>query len=116
MTRSLMRARPTFSNTYLRSFTREDVELVTDGIEMITDTGIRTVDGRHRELDVLVLATGFKVFEMGNTPPFPVHGVGGVELGQFWHDHRYQAYEGVSVPRFPNMFPILAPYSPRTSR
>ncbi len=59
----------------------------------------------------MFLATGFKVFELGNTPPFPVHGTGGVELGKFWHEHRYQAYEGVTVPRFPNMFAILAPYS-----
>ncbi|WP_067537706.1 flavin-containing monooxygenase [Nocardia crassostreae] len=103
--------RPTFSNAYLRSFTRPDVDLITEPIERITATGIRTADGRTHEIDALILATGFKVFELGNTPPFPVHGTDGVELGKFWHDNRYQAYEGVTVPRFPNMFAILAPYS-----
>lgn len=103
--------RPTFSNHYLRTFTRPDVDLVTTGIERITGTGVRTVDGVQHEVDTLVLATGFKVFELGNTPPFPTYGTGGLELGRFWHDNRYQSYEGVTVPRFPNLFMILAPYS-----
>ena len=35
----------------------------------------------------------------------------GVELGRLWHEHRYQAYQGASVPRFPNYFLVLGPYS-----
>ena len=46
-------------------------------IEAITPRGIRTVDGVEHALDVLVLATGFKVFEKGNMPPFAVRGAGG---------------------------------------
>ncbi|MEV6773723.1 NAD(P)/FAD-dependent oxidoreductase [Nocardia sp. NPDC051030] len=103
--------RPTFSNHYLRSFMRPDVDLVTEGIERITERGILTRDGQLHEIDTLILATGFKVFELGNTPPFPVHGSDAIELGQFWHDKRYQSYEGLTVPKFPNMFAILAPYS-----
>ncbi|WP_203217388.1 flavin-containing monooxygenase [Nocardia arthritidis] len=103
--------RPTFSNQYLRAFTRPDVDLVTEPIERIVEHGIRTRDGMLHPIDTLILATGFKVFELGNTPPFPIYGTGGVELGRFWHEHRYQAYEGVTVPRFPNLFAILAPYS-----
>ncbi|MFI9503986.1 flavin-containing monooxygenase [Nocardia sp. NPDC052566] len=108
---SFLCKRPTYSNHYLRSFTRPDVDLVTEGIERITKTGICTADGRLHKIDALILATGFKVFELGNTPPFPVYGTGGLELGRFWHDQRYQAYEGVTVPGFPNLFAILAPYS-----
>ena len=74
------------------------------------DAAIRTVDGSEHEIDVLVLATGFQVFESGNLPPFPVHGGDGVELAQWWDANRFQAYEGVSVPGFPNMFLILGPY------
>lgn len=102
--------RPSFSNDYLRAFTRPDVELVTEGIERITETGIRTRDGRHREFDVLVLATGFKVFEKGNTPAFPIYGHEGVELGEWWDENRYQAYQGATIPGFPNMFLISGPY------
>jgi cation diffusion facilitator CzcD-associated flavoprotein CzcO len=100
--------RPTFSNEYLAAFNRPNVRLETASIESFTPFGVRTADGEH-EAEVLILATGFKVFEKGNIPPFPVHGVG-VELAQWWDENRYQAYEGVSVPRFPNLFLILGPY------
>ena len=59
---------------------------------------------------MLILATGFKVFEKGNMPPFPVSGSDGVDLAEWWDENRFQAYEGVSVPGFPNMFMILGPY------
>lgn len=103
--------RPTFSNTYLPAFDRTNVELVDDGIETFTPSGIRSTTGKEFEVDCVVLATGFKVFELGNTPAFELVGRGGAELGRFWDENRYQAYEGVSVPNYPNMFSILGPYS-----
>ena len=60
---------------------------------------------------MLILATGFKVFEQGNMPPFPVTGRDGVDLEGWWMENRLQAYEGASVPGFPNMFSILGPYA-----
>ena len=39
-------------------------------IEAITRGGVRTADGVEHPIDVLVLATGFKVFDPGNMPPF----------------------------------------------
>jgi cation diffusion facilitator CzcD-associated flavoprotein CzcO len=102
--------RPSFSNKYLPTFNRPNVELETAAIEAITPSSIRTVDGVEHEIDILILATGFQVFDSGNIPPFPVHGGDGVELAQWWEENRFQAYEGVSVPGFPNMFLILGPY------
>jgi cation diffusion facilitator CzcD-associated flavoprotein CzcO len=101
--------RPGFSNEYLPTFNRPNVHLETSAIESFTPSGVRTADAEH-ELDVLVLATGFKVFESGNMPPFPVQGRGGVELSDWWDANRFQAYEGASVPGFPNLFLILGPY------
>jgi hypothetical protein len=43
-------------------------------------------------------------------PPFEMRGVGGVGLEEWWDANRLQAYEGVSVPGFPNWFAILGPY------
>jgi cation diffusion facilitator CzcD-associated flavoprotein CzcO len=102
--------RPSFSNQYLKTFNRPNVELETAPIEEITSGGIRTVNGDEHEVDALILATGFQVFDKGNLPPFPVHGSGGVELAEWWDENRFQAYEGVSVPGFPNIFLILGPY------
>lgn len=103
--------RPSFHNEYLKSFNRENVELVTEGIDSITENGIISKDGKTREIDVLITATGFKTFEKGNTPPFPVNGLAGKELATFFDEERYQAYEGISVPKFPNMFIMLGPYA-----
>jgi cation diffusion facilitator CzcD-associated flavoprotein CzcO len=103
--------RPGVSNDYLRTFNRENVELVTATIERVTPTGIQTVDGTHREIDTLILATGYKVFDYGNIPGFPLHGVDGIELSEFWRENRHQAYEGTSVPGFPNFFLTFGPYS-----
>ncbi len=102
--------RPSFSNDYLQSFNRPNVHLETGAIERITPTGVLTGDGVEHEVDVLVLATGFKVFEKGNMPAFTVTGAGGVDLESWWEQHRFQAYQGVSVPGFPNFFAILGPY------
>ena len=102
--------RPSMSNTYLRSFNRDNVELVTDPIESITANAVRTVDGEERPIDVLICATGFKIMDQHEPVPFPVYGRGGTELGKFWLENRFQAYQGVSVVGFPNLFSIAGPY------
>ncbi|UTI66125.1 NAD(P)/FAD-dependent oxidoreductase [Paraconexibacter antarcticus] len=103
--------RPTMSNAYLPAFGRDNVELVTEGIERVTADGVVTVDARLHRCDTLVLATGFKVFELGGAPPMPVVGRDGVDLGPFWDEQRYQSYEGVSVHGFPNLFLMSGPYA-----
>lgn len=102
--------RPSFSNDYLATFNRDNVHLETTPIHTITPAGIRTTGGTEHPADVVILATGFKVFEAGNMPPFPIRGTAGTDLEQWWDTHRYQAYEGVTVPGFPNFFTILGPY------
>ncbi len=102
--------RPSFSNEYLATFNRSNVDLETTSIAEITETGVRTTDGVDHPVDVLVLATGFKVFEADNMPPFPLTGMDGVDLSGWWIENRYQAYQGASVPGFPNYFMILGPY------
>ncbi|MFJ9313104.1 flavin-containing monooxygenase [Pimelobacter simplex] len=102
--------RPSFSNAYLPTFNRANVTLETAGIATITPGGVRTTEGVEHDADVLVLATGFKVFEKGNMPPFTVRGAGGADLEKWWEENRFQAYQGVSVPQFPNFFTILGPY------
>ncbi len=102
--------RPSFSNAYLPAFNRSNVTLETAGIAAVTPTGVRTNDGTEHAVDTLVLATGFKVFEKGNMPPFTVRGANGLDLEKWWEENRFQAYQGVSVPGFPNFFTILGPY------
>ncbi|MCU1644751.1 MAG: Cyclohexanone monooxygenase [Nocardia sp.] len=101
--------RPSFSNDYLKTFNRENVHLDTDPITEISATGVRTGIAHH-EVDVLIMATGFKVMESGNMPTFDLHGSDGTRLEDWWDTRRLQAYEGVSVPGFPNFFTIIGPY------
>ncbi|MGV9414359.1 flavin-containing monooxygenase [Nocardia sp. NPDC003693] len=99
--------RPSISSDYHRTFARDNVELVTDPIARITETGILTADGEHRELDTLVLATGFEVFGRGANPPFPIVGRDGVDLADYYETNRSGAYEGVTLPGWPNSFAVL---------
>jgi cation diffusion facilitator CzcD-associated flavoprotein CzcO len=102
--------RPSVHNEYLATFNRANVLLETTPIDKVTKTGVKTADGAVHKVDVLILATGFKVFEAGNVPPFPIRGAAGVDLERWWAENRLQAYEGVSVPGFPNFFTIVGPY------
>lgn len=102
--------RPGFHNGYLATFNRDNVRLVTEPIDKITPSAVTTTDGENHEIDVLVLATGFKVMDVDNVSTFAVTGSGGRSLSQFWDEHRLQAYEGVSVPNFPNLFSVMGPY------
>jgi cation diffusion facilitator CzcD-associated flavoprotein CzcO len=103
--------RPSVSNHYLRTFNRDNVELVTDPIERVTPAGVRTADGRERPVDVLVLATGFRMAsDPENYRRTPVRGRNGFDLATHYAENRLKSYEGVSMPELPNHFMIFGPY------
>ena len=56
--------RTLISNEYYPALRQPNVGLVTDPIVAITPHGIRTADGTERELDTLILGTGFHVSDM----------------------------------------------------
>jgi len=86
-----------------------NAELVTEGIERVEAGGVRTRDGRLRELDVLVLATGFKTDAFMR--PMTVIGRDGESLARAWSP-RPSAYMSVSIPGFPNFFMLNGPNGP----
>ncbi|MGH9046771.1 MAG: flavin-containing monooxygenase, partial [Acidimicrobiales bacterium] len=103
--------RPSVSNTYLKTFNEPHVHLVTDPIERITPTGIRTADGTEHTVDALILATGFRMAsDPENFRRTPVRGRDGFDLATFYADERLASYEGVSLPKLPNHFMIFGPY------
>ncbi|MFB8004866.1 flavin-containing monooxygenase [Nocardia sp. NPDC056000] len=104
--------RPTFSNSYLQAFNRDNVSLETAGIDRITATGVETRDGVGHRLDVLVLATGYEVFSDPETyRPGTVLGRKGFDLAKFYAEQGLQAYESVSVHGLPNRWTLCGPYS-----
>lgn len=102
--------RPTFSNSYYRAFTRPAVHLQTSGIEQIEPGAIVARDGTRTELDTLVLATGFDLWE-ANIPAIEIIGREGRNLGKWWRENRFQAYQGISIPLFPNYLSLASPYA-----
>jgi cation diffusion facilitator CzcD-associated flavoprotein CzcO len=98
-----------YSPDYYEKIQHPDVELVTEGIERIEAKGVRTTDGRLHELDVLVLATGFKADQFMR--PMNIVGRGGVKLNDVWAK-RPCAYLAVSIPDFPNFFMVNGPTGP----
>lgn len=84
--------------------------LETSPISHIDTAAVHTVTGRSQEIDVLVLATRFKVMESENMPAYWVRGPGGLDQAKWWDENRLQAYEGVSVPGHPNHFSVFGPY------
>jgi cation diffusion facilitator CzcD-associated flavoprotein CzcO len=102
--------RPSVSNDYLRTFNRENVELITDPIEAITADGIRSA-GEDRQVDAIILATGFRLAsDPENFRRTPVRGRDGFDLANEYAEHRLKAYESVSMPGLPNHFMIFGPY------
>jgi cation diffusion facilitator CzcD-associated flavoprotein CzcO len=102
--------RPTFSNSYYRAFTKSNVHLQDSGINRIEPDGIVANDGTKAVVDTLVLATGFDLWE-ANFPAIEVVGREGRNLGKWWRETRFQAYQGVAVPYFPNFLSLASPYA-----
>src|SRR5690606_37240589 len=69
----------------------------------------RTADGELHELDVLVLATGFRVDRF--LRPIEVRGRDGIGLDDAWAD-RPSAHLALTVPGFPNLFLLNGPNGP----
>jgi cation diffusion facilitator CzcD-associated flavoprotein CzcO len=95
------------SNDYYPALARDDVDLVTEPIAAITPTGIRTRDGTHHDVDVLVVATGFHTTDM----PLAQRVVGrdGLRLADHFAEVGMQAYKGATVHGYPNLFLIVGP-------
>ena len=95
------------SSDYYPALVRDNVSLVTSPIESIEPGGVVTADGQRREADLLVLATGFRA-----TSPVPeglLTGRDGVDLAAAWAESGPEAWRGVAVHGFPNLFLLMGP-------
>jgi cation diffusion facilitator CzcD-associated flavoprotein CzcO len=88
---------------------RDNVDLVTSGIEKIVADGIVTQDGKHHQLDVLILATGFD--PVAYMRPMNVVGKKGLHIDEAW-GRKIKNYRSLFMPHFPNNFLMLGPNSP----
>jgi cation diffusion facilitator CzcD-associated flavoprotein CzcO len=105
--------RPTISNHFYSTFNRPNVSLVTAPIARLDADGMVTTDGEHHPLDVVVLATGFKMAASSNgRRTSPLRGHDGFDLGDFYGTHsRTAEFQGLLLPDMPNSFIVCGRYS-----
>ncbi|WP_308209068.1 flavin-containing monooxygenase [Actinoallomurus purpureus] len=94
------------SSDYYPALTRPHVDLVTERITEITETGLVTADGTTYDVDVIVYGTGFKVTEA--LAEQRIVGRDGLKIQDAWADG-IEAHHGVTVAGFPNLFMLLGP-------
>lgn len=95
------------SNDYYPTLARSDVDLVTEGIDEVTSSAIVTKDGTVREVDAIVVATGFHVTD---SPTFAgIVGRDGRSLAETFEEIGMQGYKGSAIANFPNMFFLVGP-------
>jgi 4-hydroxyacetophenone monooxygenase len=94
------------NGSWLRTLTRDDVELVRTPIDRIEAEGVITADGVRHPADVIVFATGFQATEM--LWPMAITGRDGQDLRASWGE-RPAAHLGITVPGYPNFFCMYGP-------
>src|SRR5262249_24907972 len=98
--------RPIFASTFYPALKKDNVELVPKAVARVTRTGSVDVDGTERDVDVLVMATGFRPTDY--LARLPITGRDGRTLHDHWAGEP-RAYLGITVPGFPNFFMLYGP-------
>ncbi len=97
------------SSDFYDAIQKPNADVVTESIERAESSGLRTADGVLHELDVIIMATGFRVDQF--VRPMTVTGRGGVALDDVWQEGPF-AYMSIAVPGFPNFFMLQGPNGP----
>lgn len=94
------------SNNYYPALNQPNVELLASAVKEVRGHTIISADGSEREVDTIILGTGFHVSD----PPIAEHvyGVDGRSLEQVWNGSP-EAYRGTTIAGFPNLFLVLGP-------
>lgn len=94
------------NGVWARALLDDRTTVVTAGIDHFTSDGIVDGAGVAHDVDVIVYATGFRPSEF--LEGIEVIGRGGQDIQAFWAGNA-RAYNGVTVPGFPNLFLIYGP-------
>ena len=94
------------NGSWLRTLTRDNVELIRTGIDRIEADDVVTADGERYPADVIVYATGFEASKI--LWPMTIVGRDGEILSERWGE-RPTAHLGITVPGYPNFFCMYGP-------
>ncbi len=94
------------SNDYYPALTQRHVDLSTDPIAEVTASSVMSADGTEREVDCIILGTGFHVTDVPLARQ--VRNAAGVTLEEHWEGSP-QAHLGMMVDGYPNLFLMVGP-------
>ncbi|MBC3191793.1 NAD(P)/FAD-dependent oxidoreductase [Pseudonocardia sp. C8] len=94
-------------NEWIRTLRRDDVLLVPERVTELDEKHVLTAGGDAHQVDVVVFATGFRSRRMLAT--LEITGRDGTTLRETWGDDDADAYLGITVPNFPNLFIVGGP-------
>ena len=111
--KDLYAKRPLCDAGYYEQFNRDNVDVVdvrANPIARVEGNAVILEDGERRELDMLILATGFDAGD-GNYLRIKMEGAGGSVIQDQWKDGA-RTFLGIMTDNFPNMFMVNAPGVP----
>ena len=94
------------SNDWYPAITRPNVEVIASGVTEVRGNRVAAADGSEREVDAIVLGTGFATNDF--LAPMSITGLGGRNLREVWREGA-EAYLGITVSGFPNLFILYGP-------
>jgi cyclohexanone monooxygenase len=94
------------SDDYYPALAQRNVNVITDGIREITENSVIASNGAERNVDAVILGTGFRVNDF--IPQGMLMGRNGLDIADAWKNGP-QAYKGISVTGFPNLFFLMGP-------
>ncbi|AXB43788.1 flavin-containing monooxygenase [Amycolatopsis albispora] len=95
------------SNDYYPALSRDDVNVVTDGIREVREHSIVDEAGVEHEVDAIIYGTGFHVTDA--LEYLRITGVDGRDLAKEWATEGMRTHFGITVAGFPNLFFLLGP-------
>lgn len=94
------------SNNWYPTLLKPHVKVTTSNVSKILGNAVITDDGEEHDVDVIIFGTGFHTTEF--MTPMKVVGRNGADLHDTWQQGA-QAYLGLAVPKFPNLFMLYGP-------
>lgn len=98
--------RVVIASDFYKGLNRDNVTMVPHAVEHLTPRGIVSADGEEREVDAVVMSTGFLPYRA--LEELPVVGPKGRSLQDIWSDDP-RAFLGMTVSGLPNFFLLYGP-------
>lgn len=96
------------SNDWYATLNRANVEVINAGLREATPTGVVASDGNQCDVDTIIFGTGFVTTDF--LAPMTVTGADGMRLHDVWRERGgAEAFKGLAMPGFPNMFMLYGP-------